>query len=98
MTGYSIAQTALEDPDEIDNFVAAENPAAAQRIANAIFDAFDTLAERPGIGHRRTDLTKRAVRFWTVMSRYMIAYREGPDGIEIVRVLGPGRDVATALR
>jgi antitoxin ParD1/3/4/toxin ParE1/3/4 len=65
---------------------------------DAIFETFNTLAARPGIGHQRPDLTSRRVRFWTVLGRYMIVYREQPDGIEIVRGLAAGRDVTTVLK
>ncbi|HZL00817.1 MAG TPA: type II toxin-antitoxin system RelE/ParE family toxin [Caulobacteraceae bacterium] len=98
MTGYSISPEAREDLDELAGYIARDSLSAAERVIDAIDEAFVALAARPGMGHRRGDLTRRAVRFWTVMGRYMIAYRKHCEGIEIVRVFGPGRDVAAELR
>jgi hypothetical protein len=49
------------------------------------------------MGHIRLDLTRRPVKFWTVIGRYMIVYRKRGASIEIVRVLGPGRDMKAAI-
>jgi plasmid stabilization system protein ParE len=56
------------------------------------------LTARPSLGHSRPDLTDKPVRFWTASGRYLIVYRVEPVGIAILRVLGPGRDVAALLR
>jgi hypothetical protein len=37
-------------------------------VRQAIHDAIEKLAENPGIGHAREDLTDRAVKFWSVYS------------------------------
>jgi len=50
------------------------------------------------MGHRRDDLTDRPVRFWTVMGRYTIIYRGDEPPIEILHVVGPGRDIARLLQ
>lgn len=48
--------------------------------------AFEMLAESPGIGHRREDLTTDAhVRFWPV-GPCLIAYRRASDVIEVLLV------------
>lgn len=62
-----------------------------------MLDAFERLAKRPGLGHRRIDLTPLPSPFYTVVGRYLVAYR-GTGPIEIVRVFGPGRNVARLLR
>lgn len=98
MTNYTIAPAAAGDLGEIADYIAKESPAAAHRVMDAIFETFESLAARPGIGHLRSDLTALPVRFWTVLGRYLIIYREGDGGVEIARVLGPGRDVAAILR
>jgi toxin ParE1/3/4 len=98
VTAYSVSPEAREDLDVLAGYIARDSLSAAERVIDAIDEAFVALAARPGIGHRRGDLTKRVVRFWTVLGRYMIVYREVADRIDIVRVFGPGRDVAAALR
>lgn len=54
------------------------------------------LAERPGIGHTRTDLADETVRFWPVFS-YLVIYRPDTNPIQIVRVLRGKRDVRRLL-
>jgi plasmid stabilization system protein ParE len=98
MNDYEISEIALQEIEEIVDYVAATNPDAADRVRDGIFKGCEQLANRPGLGHRRPDLTKLALRFRTVMRRYLIAYRGDAPHIEIVRVFGPGRDVAKLLR
>jgi plasmid stabilization system protein ParE len=96
VTAYVVAPAAKADIDEIALHMAAADRAAAERFIDDVYDAFDLLALHPGLGHHRRDLTDRPVRFWTVMRRYMIVYRDRSP-IEIVRVLSGYRDIATLL-
>src|SRR3989442_6830157 len=48
---------------EILDHLADESDPAAVRVGDAIYDAVGKLAERPGIGHTREDLTDRPLRF-----------------------------------
>lgn len=50
------------------------------------------LADNPGIGHVRLDLTDADVRFWSVF-KYLVIYRPETKPLEIVRVLHGRRDV-----
>ena len=97
MRRYSIAPVARHDLRDIVRYIGSDSPSAARRVRAALFDAFDALAARPGMGHIRPDLTDRDLRFWTVINRYMIVYREAGEQLEIVRVFGPGRDAAAVL-
>ena len=54
------------------------------------------LADNPGIGHLRSDLTPQDVRFWSVF-RYLVIYRPDTKPLEIVRVLHGKRDVRRLL-
>jgi plasmid stabilization system protein ParE len=58
--------------------------------------AFQRLADMPGLGHRRNDLTKRDLRFWSVYS-YLVIYRES-DPLLIVAVLHGKRNVKRLLK
>lgn len=53
---------------EILDYLADESESAAVRVRHAIYDAVGKLAERPGIGHTREDLTDRPLKFWSVYS------------------------------
>lgn len=71
---------ARRDLLEIWEYIAKDSLDAADRVASAIEDAVRLLAELPGIGHTRTDVSDPRYRFWRVYS-YLIAYRfgHGPD-------------------
>ncbi|MBK9304789.1 MAG: type II toxin-antitoxin system RelE/ParE family toxin [bacterium] len=58
---------------------------------------FELLAENPGAGHFRHDLTSRPVRFFPVYS-YLVVYAANNSPIEIVRVLGSALDIETILK
>jgi plasmid stabilization system protein ParE len=61
-----------------------------------LFDAFDTLAKAPTIGHKRKDLTTLPVLFWPV-GAYLIIYRGLSISIEIIAVTQGSRDIPTFL-
>lgn len=95
MRRYSLARAAENDLALIFDYIAQRNPDAADRLMDAMIEAFDRLADHPKLGHRRADLTDLPVRFWTVRE-YLIVHR-GEDPIEILRVLHGRRDVAAEL-
>ncbi len=64
----------------------------AERVLNKIEAAFQMLAENPGIGHSRDDLTTdEQIRFWTV-GPSLIAYRQKKGIVEILMVERGERD------
>ncbi len=97
MTRVVIAPAAQEEIEEIVEFIALDNPAAAERVGGAIREAIARSGEWPQIGHTREDLTTKPVRFWNVMGRYMIAYALDERVVRILRVFGPGQDIARRL-
>lgn len=82
---------------EILDYLADESEGAAVRVREAIYDAVAKLAERPGMGHSRSDLTERPVKFWSVYS-YLIAYDPRSRPLTIVAVLHGARDVQILLK
>ena len=58
---------------------------------------FRKLANQPGIGHYRQDLTDEPFRFWSVGS-YLIIYWTDTDPLEILRVMHSSRDIARLLQ
>jgi len=61
MISYVLAPEALRDLEDIWNFIAADNPAAADLQIDSFLKAFEKLARWPGKGHARRDLTDRPV-------------------------------------
>jgi len=66
-------------------------------VRDAIYDAIGKLAERPGIGHTREDLTDRRVKFSRVYS-YLVVYDPESRPLTIVAVLHGARDVERLLK
>ena len=97
MTSYILAPEALQDLQELWDYIATENLDAADRVIDTLFAAFERLAAMPGLGHRREDLTDRPLRFWTV-DAYLVIYRAERTPIEIVAVTRGGRDILRLLR
>ncbi|HEY3800903.1 MAG TPA: type II toxin-antitoxin system RelE/ParE family toxin [Caulobacteraceae bacterium] len=96
MSGYIVAPRARRELYEILDYISERSPAGARRVRSAISGAMERIARTPGMGHKREDITDRPVRFWSVLGRYTLIYRED-DPIEFIHVVGPGRDVASIL-
>ena len=65
-TGFVLTPDAQTDLDAIQDYLLAESVGASGVVGQALFAAFARLAEHPGIGHDRPDLTDRPVRFWHI--------------------------------
>jgi len=61
-----------------------------------LYEAFQRLAETPGLGHKREDLALLPVLFYAVWS-YLVIYKPDTRPLEIVRVLHGARDVEAIL-
>jgi len=93
---YLVAPDAEDDLKQIWRYLLGEaGLAVADRIQGELVDAFEGLAEAPGKGHSRLDLTSGDVLFFSVY-QYMIVYRRRTT-VEIVAVLHGKRDVKRVL-
>lgn len=93
---YVISAIAEQDVEEIMTYIAQENIRAAYDFVDAVYDAFEKLAENPFLGHTREDLTEHPVRFWTFKWHYSVIYKPEPH-VQIVRVLSGYRDIVSVL-
>lgn len=82
---------------EILDYLADESESAAVRVRDAIYEAVGKLADSPGIGHTREDLTDRPLKFWSVYS-YLVVYDPESRPLTIVAVLHGARDVGELLK
>jgi plasmid stabilization system protein ParE len=98
MHRYELSPESVDDLINIQEFVSADSPAAADRMVEKFFSAFEHLATWPRSGHSRGDLTERPVLFWPVGS-YLIVYhvRDEDNLVQIVAVLLAPRDVPAIL-
>ena len=96
MKRFRLAPEAARDIRDIWAHIAKDNIPAARRVRLLILDACRRLADHPGMGHSRSDLTEIPVLFWPVGS-YLIIYNPARQPIEIVRVVHAARDVPRLL-
>ena len=91
------------DLDEIWEFIAQDNPRAADKVTEDILSALATLVASPHMGHRRPRLTSRPLRFWQVRN-YLIAYTPEETPLWVIAVMHVrqpprhGRDFARNYR
>jgi antitoxin ParD1/3/4/toxin ParE1/3/4 len=94
---YTLAPEAARDLVEIWRYVKKQSgQETADRVESVIRSKLAYLAEFPGAGHWRRDLTSADVRFFAVYS-YLIVYRPESKPLEIVSILHGSRDVAGIL-
>ncbi|MFY9845518.1 MAG: type II toxin-antitoxin system RelE/ParE family toxin [Terriglobales bacterium] len=96
MTHYVLSADADRDLDEIWDYIAEDSIDAADQWIGRLFDAFAAIANTPGIGHKREDLTAHPVLFWPV-GAYLVIYRAASGTVEVVAVTQGGRDIPAFL-
>ncbi|HEV2209927.1 MAG TPA: type II toxin-antitoxin system RelE/ParE family toxin [Verrucomicrobiae bacterium] len=88
---------AEEDLDQIEDYIAARDPAAAARVRSAIVRQSISLGKTPEKGmclSEPRDETEMGVRLWPVVRyrNYLILYRIEPSQIRVLRVLHAAQD------
>ena len=85
---------AIADLDAVWDYIAHDNPDAADQVIARIATAARRLADFPSSGTRRPDIhpTARSIP----VGAYLILYRVIDEVVEIVRVLHGARDLTLA--
>ena len=86
---------ALGDIRDIVDFIAGDNPAAAERWFRELDQVFQLLAEFPQLG-QMVKGRRRTIRRRT-FGNYVIYYRAIESGVEVVRVFHGARDHERSL-
>jgi plasmid stabilization system protein ParE len=94
---YQLSIQVESDLDAIAVYIAQDNVPAALSMLDKFYEAFQLIADNPGIGHTRSDLTDENVRFWTVKSRYHVIYSTNYRPLLIARILPSDRDIAREI-
>ncbi len=98
MNRYILAPAAARDLVHIWRYIRRESSnATADRVGAVIREKMAVLANTPGIGHLRHDLTSADVRFFPVYS-YLIVYKPSTKPLQVVAVLHGARDVPALLK
>jgi toxin ParE1/3/4 len=94
-----MAKRPLKSPQtEIDltaiwDYIATDNPRAADTLLGRIDATFNMLAETPFAGRDRSEL-RADLRSFPV-GNYLIFYIPTPDGVEVVRVMHGRQDIGS---
>ena len=100
MSGFVLHPDALTDLTEIWEYIATDNPGAADRVLEEIRDAIRALVPFPQVGHIRSDLTSRPLRFHPIRN-FLIAYAPDEQPLLVLAVLHGRRNprvIAALLR
>ncbi len=100
MSGFILHPEALTDLDEIWEYIAADNPGAADGVLEEIYEAIRALVPFSQQGHRRSDLTSRPLRFHCVRD-FLIAYAPDEKPMPVLAILHGRRNprvIASLLR
>jgi toxin ParE1/3/4 len=100
MSGFVLHPDAIADLTEIWEYIAADNPGAANRVIEEIHEAIRALVPFPQLGHQRSDLSLRALRFHPIRN-FLIAYAPDEKPLLVLAVLHGRRNprvIAALLR
>ena len=95
---FVLAPQAALDLAEIWRYIKEQTSLTiADRVESAIREKLAFLAETPGAGHSRKDLTDEDVKFFPVYS-YLIVYRAQTKPLQVAAILHGRRDVEQILK
>jgi plasmid stabilization system protein ParE len=86
MSGYALHPEAFTDLDNIREFIAEDNPDAADRLITEIFQAIRSLVAFPYQGYKRPNLTSRPLRF-KLVREYVIVYQPDKQPLAVLAVI-----------
>ena len=100
MTVAVLSRRAGRELNRALQWIARENPIAAQGFLDAVTRATERIGQYPRIGTVRPDLTPNASYRFVVLPGYpyLIAYNADHDPPRIVRIVHGARDLPRLLR
>jgi toxin ParE1/3/4 len=91
--------TAVWDLASIRAYIAADDPAAAQRVGRRLSEIINGLVKLPSLGKPgRVPNTRELVTPKIGKTAYVVVYRVKADRVEVLRVLSGMRDLNQILR
>lgn len=93
-----ITSKAYNDIENIADYIAQDNKAAAIKFVKLFNKTFETLCKHPHLGKQRKDFTYLDVKFYVVKKNYLIIYRIiNGTNLRILRVLTTYQDICSLL-
>src|SRR5262245_26090945 len=90
-TLFRLTDQAVGDLGVIWDFIAPDDPLAADKFVARLLDTCELLGRNPRAGRQR-DVLRRGLRSYPV-GNYLIFYRIAGDTIEVMRFIHGGRDL-----
>ena len=94
MSQFVLHPDAVQDLNEIWEYVASDSPDAADQFVEEIYQTIQSLVPFPFVGHSRPDLSNRPLRFH-VVREYIIAYAPEEKPLVVIAVLHGRRNPRT---
>jgi toxin ParE1/3/4 len=91
MSSYSFSDLAIQDLDDICEYVASTSPQAASKLFDTIRQKCKLHANFPGLGKCYKTLDPNLRGF--IVENYIILYYPRTDGIDVSRVINGYRDL-----
>lgn len=82
---FNLLPQAIADIVAIATYIKAENPRAATKLAEELYQRFRALGAMPGMGVQRPEIAERVRSF--PVGNYLILYHQEVHGVDIVRVV-----------
>ena len=82
---------AAEDFERICEWIARDNPEAAQRVARTIYDGCASLMDFPNLGRASRRMTGRRELTFAPLP-YIVVYQVAPNAVEISRIFHAAQD------
>lgn len=90
-----IAEPAARDLEGIVDYIALDNPIAAEKVYRGIVSAAEKLPEFPALGRPGRHPETRELSIADLP--YLIVYQAGPEAVTILAIFHTSRDLAKAL-
>ncbi len=95
MSNYSFSDEAIQDLDDICEYIARRNSKAASKLFDNIRKKCKLIADFPNMGKSYERLAPNLRGF--IVNEYIVFYYPKEDGINVTRVLNGYRDLDSLL-
>ena len=85
---------ALDDLEDIRDYIGKDSPYYARRFIERIFDAIEKLQDHPRMGRPVPEADQDDVRE-LIFQGYRLIYRTKPDRVQVITVIHGSRNLAT---